>query len=187
MADRRSEVLEAAAEEIAQRGFSQSSFSSIGERLGMSKGHLQYYIRSKPALAQEIVDRAYPGGRSAPDVGDLPAGAAGLLELVASLAHDYVTSPFVRASLRIVEEEKALRPSSSQSLHEDWISLIEALTRQAVAGGELDPNLDAADFAIRYLGVFIGTRVVCLMLGEIDRMPERVIASAEQLIRANAS
>lgn len=185
MNNRRNEVIRGAAEEIAEHGFSQASFATIARKLGMSKGHLQYYVKTKDALAQEIVDRAYPGNKLVPSVDELPSGTSGLLALVSKMANDYVSSPYSRASACIFEEG-AVIPITAPRLHTEWLRLVEQLAEQAVRDGELVEHLNIPDFAIRYLGLFVGTRIVCLMLGDLEMIPGRTVASAQQLISANA-
>lgn len=150
----------------------------------MTKGNLQYYFSSKSAMAQEIANRASPGDRHPLTICELSPGTRGLVEMVSAMANEYVDSPYTQASIRLSEEGN-FRSDPSRSLHDEWIAVIEQLSEQGVRNGELDPKLDVPDFAIRFLGAFIGTRVVSLLLRELDRFPERARASAADMIEAH--
>lgn len=56
--DRRSEILEVAAQLFAERGYRGTSIRDIADRVGMLPGSLYYHITSKEALFVEIHDKA---------------------------------------------------------------------------------------------------------------------------------
>ena len=51
---RRVEILEAAAEEFAIRGYHDASLQRIGDKVGLSKASLYYYVSSKSDLLAEL-------------------------------------------------------------------------------------------------------------------------------------
>ena len=53
------EVLEVASEVFGERGYPAASLQEIAERLGITKGSLYYYARSKEDLLFEILKRAH--------------------------------------------------------------------------------------------------------------------------------
>ncbi|UTT51113.1 MULTISPECIES: TetR family transcriptional regulator [Rhodococcus] len=54
-ARRRTEILAAAAEEFAAVGYHEASLRRIGERVGLSKASLYYYVSSKSELLAELL------------------------------------------------------------------------------------------------------------------------------------
>lgn len=52
---RRMEILEAAAEEFAIRGYHDASLQRIGDKVGLSKASLYYYVSSKSDLLAELL------------------------------------------------------------------------------------------------------------------------------------
>lgn len=54
---RRQSILTAAAEEFAAAGFERATLSGIGERVGLSKASLYYYVDCKEDLLVELLDR----------------------------------------------------------------------------------------------------------------------------------
>ena len=55
---RRQAILDAAAEEFAERGFAHASYNRIIERAGISKGAMYYYFADKDDLFQTVLDAA---------------------------------------------------------------------------------------------------------------------------------
>lgn len=57
---RRTQILDAAAEIIAERGFVQTSVDDVIERAGLSgKSHFYHYFKSKDALGHEVIARQF--------------------------------------------------------------------------------------------------------------------------------
>ncbi len=54
---RRQSILNAAAEEFASAGFERATLGGIGERVGLSKASLYYYVDGKEDLLVELLDR----------------------------------------------------------------------------------------------------------------------------------
>ncbi len=54
---RRQSILTAAAEEFASAGFERATLGGIGERVGLSKASLYYYVDGKEDLLVELLDR----------------------------------------------------------------------------------------------------------------------------------
>ncbi len=55
---RRQAILDAAAEELTERGFAHASYNRIIERAGISKGAMYYYFADKDDLFQTVLDAA---------------------------------------------------------------------------------------------------------------------------------
>ena len=55
---RRQDILEAAAEEFAEHGYHDASLRRIGDRVGLSKASLYYYVPSKSDLLAELLSDA---------------------------------------------------------------------------------------------------------------------------------
>jgi len=53
--DPRERILQAAMDTIAERGMARLRMADVGERVGMSPGHILYYYRSKQRLLLETL------------------------------------------------------------------------------------------------------------------------------------
>jgi AcrR family transcriptional regulator len=61
-AERRREILDAAALVFGERGFESATLALVAERAGVSPGTVQHYFGTKPALFQEVIaDRFFSG------------------------------------------------------------------------------------------------------------------------------
>lgn len=61
--NRRTDVLEAAIEVFCRKGYSASSVQDVADSVGVLKGSLYYYIKSKEELLAEIVDDVHQRSR----------------------------------------------------------------------------------------------------------------------------
>lgn len=100
-------------------------------------------------------------------------------------AEQYVSDVFSRASTRLMLERDRI-PADLPVLYQGWIEPITVLLREAVAAGDVDENVDVDDLAWRLIAAFTGLRVMSEALDELDRLPQRVARTAEDLLRANA-
>lgn len=183
--NRRETILRAAAEEFAEKGYAATTFGSIGARVGMHRNALQHYISSKPELAAEIAWHPFRNGRFLEPDTPLTGGVRMLYRVAEYAADQYVADVFSRASSRLMLE-RHLVPAELPVLYEGWIAPITTLLREAVADGDIDPAVDVDDLGWRLIGAFTGLRMMSEALDELDRLPQRVARTAEDLLRANA-
>lgn len=183
--NRREVILQAAAEEFAEKGYAATTFGSIGARVGMHRNALQHYISSKPELAAEIAWHPFRNGRFLEPDAPLTGGVQMIYRVAEYAAEQYVGDVFSRASTRLMLERDAV-PAELPFLYQGWIAPIAALLREAVAAGDVAATVDVDDLACRLIGAFTGLRVMSEALGELDRLPQRIARTAEDLLRANA-
>ncbi|BDM69301.1 TetR family transcriptional regulator [Streptomyces nigrescens] len=58
---RRAQIMDAAVETIAARGFAKASLAQIAERAGISKGVISYHFAGKGELIERLVEQIYEG------------------------------------------------------------------------------------------------------------------------------
>ncbi|MFD8547214.1 TetR/AcrR family transcriptional regulator [Streptomyces sp. NPDC059649] len=58
---RRAQIMDAAVETIAVRGFAKASLAQIAERAGVSKGVISYHFAGKSELIERLVEQIYEG------------------------------------------------------------------------------------------------------------------------------
>ncbi|RPK93861.1 MULTISPECIES: TetR family transcriptional regulator [Streptomyces] len=137
----RQAVLEAAADEFAERGYDGASLQRVVWRAATSIGALTFHFRTKTVLADEVrrVGRAR-FGRCVEDI----AAADPLRELrtligaLARLAHE---DPFVRAVRRL----EADRPEGVAPLAEVWLPALRGLLARAHRAQRLRPGVSPED------------------------------------------
>jgi AcrR family transcriptional regulator len=160
---RRPQLLAAAAEVIAERGFAETRTSDVAERAGVSAPNVLYYFESKDALLQQAlewdeeqywrtVDPALEGMASATEkiayllesLTEPPEGPHGWtlwIESWAQALHSPVVRDFVDRGTR--------------RLH-DMLALV---AREGIAAGEFDARFSPEEFSLALVAMMDGLMV----------------------------
>jgi AcrR family transcriptional regulator len=150
---RRQQILDAAVELFAARGYRNTGVAALAERVGMTAPGMLYYFGSKEGLLRETLaerDRA-----SAPYAGDV-----GTLSSLRDIGkHNAETATLVR--LYVVLGAENLDPSDP--LHDFFVDRYEtarALTRELLdrerAEGRIRSDIDSAQIAREIIAVLMG-------------------------------
>ncbi|WP_367044733.1 TetR/AcrR family transcriptional regulator [Streptomyces sp. Je 1-332] len=137
----RQALLEAAAEEFAERGYEGVSLQGVVWRAKTSMGSLTFHFRTKTVLAEEV--RRLGRARFGSCLEDLAAADSlgelrGLIDSLARLAHD---DPFVRAARRL----DANRPEGEPPLAEAWLPGLRGLLDRACGAHRIRPGVSPED------------------------------------------
>ena len=156
-AERPAEILAAALEVFAARGFAATRLEDVARRAGVSKGALYLYFETKEDLFRAVVGEAMGGNLA--HMKDL-AGAAVPFEAavragVSLLAQTVASDRRVSGVIRLVIVESRNLPELAAIWHETVIvpalGLITSLIRQGQAKGEVRTG-DARLFAMGIMG-----------------------------------
>ncbi|MFH9134526.1 TetR family transcriptional regulator [Streptomyces sp. NPDC017524] len=138
----RQAVLEAAADEFAERGYEGASLQRMGRRAATSIGALTFHFGNKTTLAEEV--RAAGRARFERCLEDLAAAPDPLRELrtligaLARLAHE---DAFVRATRRLERDG----PGDVSPLTEVWLPELRGLLDRAHEARRLRPGVSPED------------------------------------------
>ncbi|NLU68572.1 ScbR family autoregulator-binding transcription factor [Streptomyces sp. HNM0574] len=165
----RRQVLEAAADVFAERGYGASTISEIISRAGVTKGALYFHFASKEELLQSVLDE---------QVRDfsVPERSSKLQEwtdLGMLLAHRTFRDPLLRAGVRLSADMR-LRERMVRGPWNSWIELSTGLLQQARARGELLPHVDPVETATFTLQSWIGVQLVVQVSEGHEAMEARV-------------
>lgn len=180
----RAELLYAAALEIAERGYSGASFSSVAARLGLTKGAFAYHFPTKRALAVALME----------EFGDAFTGA------VEQACEDFPGSDLRTAlrALRTIEVKADSEPVIAaaftlmldpqppvEEIHEKfgwWIKTFKDFLSNAEASGQVTlpvPLDDAAEFlVVSLLGLSSLSHRTLARSGVKDQMHIRLLLTA---------
>lgn len=146
---KRSAVLDAAVEEILEKGYAGSTLASIAERAGVSTATVFKHFRTKADIFGAIMRRVW-GNEEESLAPALEAGnpRAGLLVI----GHDYaetITDPKIRALFRVMIAEVPRFPELGQELYDKgkkpYLDRLYAYLEAEVAAGTLEiPRIDLA-------------------------------------------
>ncbi|MEW9513543.1 TetR family transcriptional regulator [Streptomyces bacillaris] len=138
----RQTVLEAAADEFAERGYEGASLQRVAWRAATSIGALTFHFRNKTALADEV--RTTGRARFGRCLAELAPAADPLRELrtlIATLARLAHEDRFVRAARRL----EADPPEDAPPLAETWLPVLRDLLDRAHGAHRLRPGVAPED------------------------------------------
>lgn len=176
-------ILDAAAEEFGERGFSESSIVAITQRAGVALGTFYTYFDSKEAVFQALVrdmstqvrDHVAPAFRDATDAIDGERRALESFLLFAKLHRDVY---------RIIDEAEFVEPQAYREHYETTAIRIVARLIAARDSGDIrsdysDRELEVLAWAIMGANVFLGLRFS--VWSSTD--PKQVAAAMSKLLR----
>lgn len=173
-------LLDAAALEFGEKGFSEASISGMTRRAGMALGSFYTYYESKDAIFRALVDdlstRVASEARKALDPGlnALDTEKQALLAFL-GFARDH------QEIYRIIDESEFVDPVSFRQHYETTANRIHERLQRGIASGELRSDLDEAHaWAIMGMNVFLGLKYA---VWSDDRDMESVAVAAHSILR----
>jgi AcrR family transcriptional regulator len=162
---RREQMLRAALDVIAERGYADSRIADVAERAGTSPALVIYYFKTKDQLLTEAIrfseDNWYEAGMRR--MAEIPTAAGKLEEIVAMCTLPEADSePNSSWALWLDLWAQALRhaevASVRQKFDERWRQLICSLVLEGQEAGEFGP-VDPVDFAVLLSALLDGLAV----------------------------
>jgi AcrR family transcriptional regulator len=184
-ADRPAEILSAALEVFAERGFQAARLEEVARRAGVSKGALYLYFETKADLFRAVVTDAI-----SPNIERTKAVASAEVPFeqavrmgVGMLAGKVVTDRRITGVVKLVIAESRNHPELATIWHETvvepGVQLLTGLITAAQARGEVragDPRL----FAFGLMGPMVLSMVWRETFEPVGARPLDVVALAEQ-------
>ena len=153
-------LLDAAAEEFAEKGFHEASIASITRAAGTALGSFYTYFESKDAIFRALVrDMSRQVGRHAVAAIGEETGALAIerlaLQSFLAFAREH------KEIYRIIDEAEFVDPESYRRHYETIASRIEGRLRAGAETGELRHDVgELQAWAIMGMNVFLGLRYV---------------------------
>jgi len=176
---RRDEILDAAEGLIRARGYDAMSIQDVQDALGVSRGAIYHYFRSKEAILEAVIERMTAQGMTVihPIVDDPALGAADKLQgmFAAGGAWKAERSDLLLAVLRswYSPGNDLVRTRAAAFAYTEFQPLIARVIRQGKAEGVMNPGSpDHAATVITSLFTGSGDTIFQLLLDRIDgRIP----------------
>jgi TetR/AcrR family transcriptional regulator, cholesterol catabolism regulator len=159
-AERRAEIVAAAARIFRKKGFSAASLADIAEELGTDRASLYYYISSKDELFHEVVrDAAAANADEAEAVRDSSDPAPVKLErIITSLMASYATHypylfVYVQEDMTKVSDGKSAWARQMNAINHRYESAVVAVVQQGIDDGSLATHVSARVIANGIIGM----------------------------------
>jgi AcrR family transcriptional regulator len=152
-ADRPGEIVDAALQVFAEKGFAAARLDDIARRAGVSKGALYLYFETKQDLFRAVVEQAIAPNLQM--VWKLIAGHPGpfpdLLRIVAERIGLLVTTLPVGGLAKMVIGEAGNFPELARVWHDDLVAHALGALTQAIAAAQARPG-DPRAYALQVIG-----------------------------------
>ncbi len=186
---RKAQILDAAMQVFARRGFHKARMDDIAREAGLSKGALYWYFRSKDAIIEALVEKFFQWEMrglerlAADDARPVP-------ERLRALAHNVAESlAFWGQALPLLHEFYALatRPgpvrNALQRYYGRYRTALSHMLAEGVRRGELRP-LDADLIATTMIAQLEGLMLLWAVAPETFDFHTQWLPMAEQLVRS---
>jgi AcrR family transcriptional regulator len=170
--NRRAEILRAAFEAFAERGYDKTSMDDIVRRCGLSKGTLYWHFKNKHDLLIATINMAMGGIRQSMEAimnQDAPAGER-LRRMFIETSDSFLEDPNLIGLLANFFFQSSQSPEAQhvmRSAYDIFVSLLEQLIQEGIDSGEFRP-VDARMAAIMLIGAGDGIVFQALLKLEWD-------------------
>jgi AcrR family transcriptional regulator len=158
--DRREQILDAAEQVFAQKGFDKARMDDIVAVSGLSKGALYWYYKSKDALIKALLDRIFSGDlRAAESLAAAEGSAAERLQIfyrtsVEEIRRFEKLMPLGYEFLALAARRKTVRRVVGEYYHR-FHAVLSELLRQGIEQGEFK-RVPVEDMALAMVGMLEG-------------------------------
>lgn len=159
---RRTVVLQAALSVIAERGLDEAKMTEIGQRAGMSAGHVMYYFPTKAKLLMEALAWSEDRFMTEAEAAIAPLDSARdrlrcLIEVsVPSNAADPAWILWLEAWAHAPHDATVAR--FQRAVDKRWLNLLARVTRQGRSNGEF-PDVDVEHFVLKLSALMDGLSI----------------------------
>jgi AcrR family transcriptional regulator len=170
----RAQILEAAAEIFAARGYRGASVKDVAERVGMTKGAVYFHFPSKESLAIAVVEEHYARWPVAME--EIRSQGFSPLETVEEMlnraARAFRDEPVMQAGARL-QNERAFIDAELPLPYVDWTHLLQSLLQDAREAGQLRAGVEPEASARALVAAFFGMQHISDNLHQRTDIMER--------------
>lgn len=189
--ERTEQILEAASQVFAEKGFASARMDDIAARVGLSKGTLYLYFKSKDALITALLDRLFQ--REMRDLSALQHASGSVHErlqrFVDAILRDLQTwmrlLPVAYEFLGLIFRNKTVRNAFRQYLR-TYTSLVRPLIEEGIANGEFRP-VDPQQAAIALGALVEGSILLWVYDPESVQLEEQIRKGLEIFLKGIAA
>ncbi len=172
-------IVSVALDVFAEKGYDQTTMEDIGNRLGVSKGALYLYFKSKEELFRAITEQAQDQLREVLSDSfkerNLLKGANAFLDSALSPEYRpnlYLTFEFLSEASRNNELREILKDD-----HDNDLTAVRAFLEDQRAQGIIRPDIDIYSLSFGVIALYYGLRA-CLIIGDAESDVKRAWVDA---------
>lgn len=157
----RSVILDAAAAEIFDTGFTSASLSRIAQRLGLTKGALSYHFPTKQVIFDALMDRLYTvvtESATAADERYPDSPSHALLRFIAEIRRVMLGDKVLNASFQVIHDV-SIDPSLLLDSYNRWQGKISQYIERAVNEEGIELTVTADQAAEMLVATISGARL----------------------------
>jgi len=171
----RNQVLEAAAQAFAAKGFPAVTILDVAEITGMTKGAVYFHYSNKEALALAVAEEFY---RRLPEIADSVlrmdlSPLESVSELLIQTALAFREDIMIQAGARL-QIERSLIDADMPVPFIGYNHLVASWLKEAKGIGQLEPGADPDAIARVLISAFFGAQHISWVLSDLVDLPERV-------------
>jgi AcrR family transcriptional regulator len=184
--ERRTQILQAAMQVFAERGFHRARMDDIAHASGLSKGALYLYYKSKDAIIAALMRSLFTielrGTRALLDAPDPVAERLIAITrmFTSELERMSVALPVLLEFYAVAARQRAVRQFLSEMFAE-YQDILRAFVQQGIDRGELRPA-DPGDVAVTLIALYEGLAVIWVMAPHALHLGEQAEASVRLLL-----
>ncbi|GAA0494445.1 TetR/AcrR family transcriptional regulator [Streptomyces stramineus] len=189
----RRRLFDAAVTLIAEQGFSSTTVDEIAERAGVAKGTVYYNFASKTVLFEELLRHGMELltdslRRAAEESAERGGTRVDALDAMVRAGLDFISRSPALTQLYVAElwrTNRAWQPTLTR-VRQSAIAVIESVLREAVAAGELSPEIDVPLTASALFGMVL-VAALDWQSFQPDRSVDEVHAALSRLLQGRVS
>jgi AcrR family transcriptional regulator len=184
----RQDIVVAAANLFAFRGYRETRLVDIATQAGITTGSIYFNFKDKKDIAIYMVEEQHRVSRERAEeiIGRGWPAVTTLTHLSASMGYDIITDPIVRAGTTLSSETQ-LFPEVDRRPWEDWIQMVSHFLSVGVEEGDVRPDANIAALGHLIGPAFAGVRIASAVLTQYADLLERLQDLSEALIPAFAA
>lgn len=159
--ERWEEIVVAAAKIFSEKGYTATSLQDIASAVGLLKGSIYYYIKSKESLLFELVERAIAAQMTVLEEDADTAAASAPARLRAFIRRWMALTRRERLWGRVAENEfrRLSSPRLKQVIaqRDEFSSFVKSIIEQGVKEGTFDPAVDPSVATSSLFGLMVTT------------------------------
>lgn len=166
-------IVERAAQLFSRKGYFGASLSDLAQETGLGKSGFYNHFKSKDEIAAQAFE--YSIKHISQQIADALLDKTNAIERLLALTRVYqnlIEEPFLEGGCPVlntaVESDDALPQlrELTRKAMDDWQALVQRIVNKGIKNGEIQPEIDSADFATIFISTLEGSIMMSKLYGD---------------------